>query len=128
MIQIRNRLQVCHRRFQFSARSCLTIQVVSSSFSSSWNQYHAWSGRLKARGPELPVPNLFVGIHQTNQLATADQLDAPDAVVLVDSPLFKIVGKGEDVHAFVAQPAEVLVGPSGMIYANAPNLEGRAFL
>ena len=40
------------------------------------------------RGAALPVPNLFVGIHQTNQLTTTDHLDAIDAVVRVDAPLF----------------------------------------
>jgi hypothetical protein len=38
------------------------------------------------------VPNLFVGVHQTNQIASADHLDATDAVAAVDSPLFKIIG------------------------------------
>ncbi len=47
--------------------------------------------KSKAPGPELPVPNLFVGIHQANEIATADQLDATDTVAVVDSPLFKIV-------------------------------------
>src|SRR5438128_11488817 len=74
------------------------------------------------------MPDLLVVVHQISDIATANHLYSANAIAFVDSALFKIVSQREDLHALFTQSVDVFVWLRGMINANVPNLQRRAFL